>query len=103
MISLNLMIASPTFAGNETEGSEIFATNCAVCHKAGKNVIVAHKTLKKEALTKYLKGFDQNAKAAVIHQVTIGKNAMPAFKGYLTQAEIETVAAYVVQQAETGW
>jgi cytochrome c6 len=59
--------------------------------------------LKKDALTKYLKGFNQNAEATVIHQVTNGKNAMPAFKGYLNQAEIETVAAYVVQQAEKGW
>ncbi len=68
-----------------------------------RQVIVAYKTLKKEALAKHLKGFNQNAEAAVIHQVTNGKNAMPAFKGYLNSAEIEAVATYVVQQAKKGW
>jgi cytochrome c6 len=103
IISFNLIIAAPTLAANPTEGSKIFNANCAVCHKSGKNVVVAYKTLKKEALAKYLKGFNQNAEAAVVYQVTHGKNAMPSFKGYLQPAEVESVAAYVVQQAQKGW
>lgn len=97
------MMASPVLAAKQTEGSKIFAANCAVCHQAGGNVIVAYKTLKKDTLAKYLKGFNQDAEAAVINQVTHGKNAMPAFEGYLNQADIKAVAAYVVQQAKTGW
>ena len=36
-------------------------------------------------------------------QVTNGKNAMPAFSGRLTEADIEDVATYVLDQAEKGW
>ncbi|MGB3402889.1 MAG: c-type cytochrome [Microcoleaceae cyanobacterium] len=102
-IILNIIIYSPVFAANQTEGAKIFAANCAICHKQGKNVIIASKTLKNDALGKYLNGFNQDPKAAVINQVTHGKNAMPAFEGYLNPADIKAVAAYVVQQAETGW
>ncbi len=98
-----LIISSPTLAVNPGKGAEIFKANCAVCHSSGRNVIVAYKTLKKEALAKYLKGFNQNAEAAVVAQITHGKNAMPSFKGYLNPAEIETVAAYVVEQTEKNW
>lgn len=84
-------------------GSTIFSNSCAACHINGNNVIVANKTLKKEALIKYLKRYEEDPLAAIINQVTNGKNAMPAFKGRLTAREITTVAAYVVEQAEKSW
>jgi cytochrome c6 len=40
---------------------------------------------------------------AIIAQVTKGKNAMPAFKGRVKPAQIENVAAYVLEQADKGW
>jgi cytochrome c6 len=40
-----------------------------------------------------------NSSEAIIAQVTNGKNAMPAFKGRLKPAQIEDVAAYVLDQA----
>ena len=40
---------------------------------------------------------------AIVYQVTNGKNAMPAFKGRLSAAQIEEVAGYVLEQAEKGW
>lgn len=39
------------------------------------------------------------AKDTVAHQVTVGGGAMPAFKGQLTDAQIQAVAAYVASVA----
>ena len=73
--------------------------NCNACHAGGMNVVSGAKTLKKDALDKY----GMNSVEAVVNQVTNGKNAMPAFKGRLTDAQIEDVATYVISQAEKGW
>ena len=40
---------------------------------------------------------------SVIKQVTNGKNAMPAFGGRLSDADIANVAAYVIQSSDAGW
>ncbi len=84
-------------------GGKIFGANCNACHAGGRNVVVANKTLSKADLAKYLKGFDEDAQAAIAYQVTNGKNAMPAFKGRLSPQEIEDVSAYVASKAEKGW
>ncbi|NDJ17126.1 c-type cytochrome [Myxacorys almedinensis A] len=86
-------------ADDRTVGQRIFSANCSACHIGGTNVIISHKTLRKEALEKYA----MNSIEAISHQVTNGKNAMPAFGGRLTDAEVEAVAQYVLQQAESGW
>jgi cytochrome c6 len=39
----------------------------------------------------------------VAYQVTNGKNAMPAFGGKLSEADIADVAAYVIEQSNSGW
>jgi cytochrome c6 len=91
--------ATPAIAGDAASGSKIFSANCASCHAGGNNVVNGVKTLKKEALDKY----EMNSLAAITTQVTNGKNAMPAFKGRLTDAQIEDVATYVMSQAENGW
>lgn len=90
---------NPAWAGDAASGTQIFSANCAACHLGGKNVINGAKTLKKDALAKY----GMNSLEAVINQVTYGKNAMPAFKGRLTDKQIEDVATYVISQAEKGW
>ncbi|OIP69387.1 MAG: cytochrome C6 [Oscillatoriales cyanobacterium CG2_30_40_61] len=100
---LTVLLSKPALADGVLSGSTIFSNSCAACHINGNNVIVANKTLKKEALIKYLKGYEENPLAAIINQVTNGKNAMPAFKSRLTAREITTVAAYVVEQAEKAW
>lgn len=91
--------ATPALAGDAAAGGKIFSANCAACHAGGNNVVNGAKTLKKEALDKY----EMNSLAAITTQVTNGKNAMPAFKGRLTDAQIEDVATYVMSQAENGW
>ncbi len=80
-------------------GAKIFSANCAACHAGGRNVIMADKALKKEALEKY----GMNSSEAIVKQVTNGKNAMPAFKGRLSDKQIEAVASYVLEQADKGW
>ncbi|NJK58396.1 MAG: c-type cytochrome [Pleurocapsa sp. SU_5_0] len=91
--------ATPALAGDAASGGKIFSANCAACHAGGRNVINGAKTLQKDALDKY----EMNSLEAITNQVTNGKNAMPAFKGRLTDAQIDDVATYVLSQAENGW
>ncbi|OKH28775.1 cytochrome c6 PetJ [Chroogloeocystis siderophila] len=94
-----LAFVRPVLAADAASGAKIFSTNCAACHMGGRNVVVAQKTLKQDALEKY----SMNSMEAIIHQVQNGKNAMPAFKGRLSDQQIEDVAAYVLEQAAKGW
>ncbi|MDX2096551.1 MAG: c-type cytochrome [Leptolyngbyaceae cyanobacterium bins.59] len=105
-VAIVLMIAlfavafdRPVFAADLASGAKIFTSNCAACHLGGKNLVVAPKTLKMDAL----KQFGMDSLEAIQAQVTKGKGAMPAFKGRLTSEEIEAVSAYVLSQAEKGW
>ncbi|MBD2356374.1 c-type cytochrome [Tolypothrix sp. FACHB-123] len=93
----------PAFAIEASAGAKIFDANCSSCHIGGGNILISHKTLKKEALSDYLENYNQEGIKAIIHQVQNGKNAMPAFKNKLSNEEILEVAAYVFQKAETGW
>lgn len=103
VILLAIVIFTFTFSrsawASKPDGQQIFNANCSACHIGGNNVIIANKTLKKEALEKY----GMKSLEAITSQVTNGKNAMPSFKGRLAEDEIEAVAAYVLDQAETGW
>lgn len=92
-------LASPVLAADLGDGGRVFSANCAACHMGGGNVVNAAKTLKHDTLEQY----GMASLEAIQTQVTNGKNAMPAFKGRLTPAEIENVAAYVLDQSEKGW
>ncbi|MEO1399902.1 MAG: c-type cytochrome [Cyanobacteria bacterium J06635_1] len=99
MTVASLMVASPAFAADLAEGAQVFSGNCAACHAGGRNVVNAAKTLQKSDLDQY----DMASIEAIKAQVTNGKNAMPAFAGRLTPEQIESVAAYVLDQSEKGW
>lgn len=94
-----IVFSHPAQAADISSGEKIFNANCSACHIGGNNIIIANKTLKKEALEKY--GMD--SLEAIEKQVTNGKNAMPAFRGRLTQDQIEDVATYVLGQSQKGW
>ena len=108
MFSLTMCV-SPVLAAIETPvavpsppvplGERIFTANCAACHIGGNNIIIAEKNLSKDALAKYA----MNSIAAIKTQVTLGKNAMPAFGDNLNSAEIEAVARYVLTQSQQDW
>lgn len=91
--------ATPAMAGDAASGAQIFSANCAACHAGGNNVVNAAKNLKKETLAQY----EMNSIDAITYQVNNGKNAMPAFKGRLTDSQIDDVATYVLSQSEKGW
>ena len=94
-----LTLTPPALAGDAAAGKGIFTANCNACHLGGKNVVNAAKTLKKGDLEKY----GMNSLEAIVAQVTNGKAAMPAFKGRLTDKQIEDVATYVLAQSEKDW
>jgi mono/diheme cytochrome c family protein len=78
--------------GSKPDGKQIFASaGCAGCH-----------TLKDAGATGTVgPNLDQlkPSKQRVAHQVEVGGGAMPAFKGQLSDAQIQAVAAYVAQAA----
>ncbi len=98
-IFVALTFTSSALAGDAAAGKAVFSANCNACHLGGKNVVNAAKTLQKDDLDKY----GINTLEKVVYQVTNGKAAMPAFKGRLTDKQIEDVATYVLAQAEKGW
>lgn len=89
----------PILAADLDKGAQVFGTNCASCHMNGRNMINPTKTLQKADLEKY----EVASIKAIQNQVRNGKNAMPAFKGRLNDAQIEDVAAYVLDKAEQDW
>ena len=97
--TLTFGVHHPVLAAETANGAKIFSANCSACHIGGGNVIIANKTLKKEALDKYGMG----SMEAIINQVQNGKSAMPSFRGRLSDAEIENVASYVLEKAQQGW
>lgn len=93
---LTFAISSPVLAADAGAGAGVFNANCAACHAGGNNVVQADKTLKADALS--ANGMD--SADAIINQVTNGKGGMPAFGASLSSADIENVAAYVLDQAD---
>jgi cytochrome c6 len=94
--------AAPALADSpETiaQGAKVFSANCAACHMNGNNVVNAAKNLKAETLKQY----SMDSEAAIVTQVTNGKNAMPSFKSKLSDEQIKAVAAYVLDQSAKGW
>ncbi|MEL6163907.1 MAG: c-type cytochrome [Cyanobacteria bacterium J06628_3] len=80
-------------------GGAVFNANCAACHAGGRNLVQANKSLSKEDLEKY----EMHSVEKITYQVNNGKNAMPAFKGRLSDAQIQDVADYVLSKADAGW
>ncbi len=100
LITLGSLLIQPAMATPDLEvGRQAFNSNCAACHMGGRNTVVAAKNLKLDALRNY----HMDTAEAIISQVTNGKNAMPAFGRRLKPEQIESVAAYVLDQAEKDW
>jgi len=76
-----------------------FEANCAGCHPGGGNVIRRGKNLKQRALQR--NGYtDVGAIATLIAQ---GKGLMSPYQDRLSEDEIQTLAQYVLSQAEVNW
>lgn len=98
-IALVILITTPAFAASTTQTATIFTNNCAGCHLNGGNIVRRGKNLKSKALKK----FGMDSTDAIAQLVKNGKNAMPAYKDRLTEAQIIDVSAYVLEQAKYDW
>lgn len=81
-------------APNAAAGKEVFAEECSVCHGATGHGGNGGPDLRTMPLAKTQEGAEG--------QVTNGGGGMPAFKGTLSEEEIENVAAYVAQEITGG-
>jgi alcohol dehydrogenase (cytochrome c) len=81
-------------AGNAAAGKIVFASNCSTCHGALGTGGNGGPNLKSIPSAKNLQ--------VVIGQVTNGGGGMPAFKGQLTQTQINDVATFVVTDITHG-
>jgi cytochrome c551 len=80
--------------GDPAQGTVVFTENCSTCHGATGEGGNGGPDLLTMPLAK--------TEAGAIEQVTNGGGGMPAFKGTLSEEEIENVAAYVVQDITHG-
>ncbi len=91
-------VAIDSAPGSAT-GAEIFAVHCVGCHPNGSNIIRRGKGLHRGALHRN----QVDTIEAIASIVSQGKGLMSAYADQLTADEIQTVAAYVFDQAETDW
>ncbi len=80
--------------GEASNGAAVFTENCSTCHGATGEGGNGGPDLLTMPLAK--------TEAGAIEQVTNGGGGMPAFKGTLSEEEIEDVAAFVVQEITHG-
>lgn len=96
--NLFLAILALVFSG-AASANDVFDKNCASCHKGGGNLMNPAKDLTKDNLAKNGAATLDAVKAIVSN----GKAPMPAFKTSLDEKQIDSVSAYVLEQAEKGW
>lgn len=92
-------ISSATGQTSNKLGAKVFESNCSPCHAGGENTIEATKTLKTAALKE--NGF--NGVVDIKKRVQEGKGVMPVFKDQLKANEIDAVAGYVWEKAQSNW
>ena len=80
--------------GSPEAGTVVFSENCSTCHGATGHGGNGGPDLRTMPLAQSEEG--------AIQQVTNGGGGMPAFKGVLSEEEIENVAAYVAQEITGG-
>ena len=96
VLTLCILIAAPSaFAGGGgSDGPAIYKAKCAMCHGpdgAGQT------TMGKNLKLRDLRSADvqKQTDAALTKVITDGKGKMPAYKGKLTPADIESVVAFI--------
>jgi mono/diheme cytochrome c family protein len=88
--ALLLALAQPAVA--EIDGKALYEAKCAMCH--GKDGVA--KPMAKGSANFNDPAYQKANDAAAIAKVASeGKNKMPAYKGKLSEAEIQAVAAHV--------
>ena len=93
-------------SGDAIRGSEIFNANCASCHAGGQNVIKEKRTLKKDALERFVGGYDEDTIQKFLRESSRHQNQayFRAPGGKLSKLDFDDAASYVSQTAATdGW
>ncbi|WP_225323053.1 c-type cytochrome [Synechococcus sp. RSCCF101] len=103
LVALLTLGPSSAQASEPGQGARVFSANCAACHMGGGNVVHARRTLKQEALARYVENYSSDHRAAIAERIRNGHNAMPAFAGRLSEPEIQAAASYVDRMALQGW
>ncbi len=86
--------------GDPAKGKDIYASKCAACHGANGEGAIGPGFISNSKVTTGATGDatkavkDRLSEADHIKVVTDGRNAMPAFKGQLSDQEIKDVVAY---------
>ena len=96
---LSWAIAAPVFAAEADQAAKLFEVQCAGCHVNGGNIVRRGKTLKLKALEK--NGY--HTVEAISEIITNGKGNMSAYRDRLSSEEIQTLAQYVLDQANKNW
>ncbi len=99
LITLLLMIETPSFAVEEIQGEKLFKQNCSGCHINGGNIIRRGKTLKLSALKR--NGLDNPDAIAKVAREGIG--IMSGYKELLGEGGDIEVAKWVWNQAQKAW
>jgi cytochrome c6 len=92
-------VPAPRLTPDLVQGAQIFEAQCAGCHVGGGNIVRRGKNLKLKTLQKN----QVDTVAAIAALVTAGKGNMSAYGDRISAMEINTVSAYVLNQAEQGW
>jgi mono/diheme cytochrome c family protein len=91
---LALAVMAPRMRGDTAKGAEVYKAKCAACHGAdGKGETTIGKTLKVKdlALPEIQNQHDSELKTLLEN----GKGKMPAYKGKLTNEQIESLVQYI--------
>lgn len=94
-----MAVAQPVAPSSAVEGAPLFELHCAGCHPGGSNIIRRGKNLKQRALKRY--GY--TTPAAIAQLITQGKGLMSAYADTLSPEDIQTLAQYVLDQADHNW
>ena len=100
---LMLVLVSPAVASPATDvaqGGEIFVANCASCHAGGMNFIKEKRTLKRDALEKFV-GLDQPSVQKFVTESARHKTLVfpRAPGGKLSETDYSDVTSFIVDQA----
>jgi cytochrome c6 len=78
-------------------GARLFEANCAGCHRGGMNFIKEQKTLKKEAMDKFLSTTDQDKVLSFLTDKM--PHSMLPFKKTFSEQDYFDTTSYVLDQA----
>lgn len=99
VVFLWVVAVSPAQADNIPQAEHLFQQHCVGCHVGGGNIVRRGKTLKLRVLTR--NGVDTPEAIATL--TAQGRGAMPSYRDRLTPEEINLLAEYVWQKAQTNW